>query len=53
MEEGGYDACVPALPGCVIQDDTCEEAVVMAQEAIEGLVEALAQAGEPVSTESR
>ncbi len=50
-EEGGYDAYVPALPGCVTQAATYEDAVAMAQEAIEGFVEALALAGEPVPTE--
>ena len=50
-EEGGYDVYVPALPGCVTQGDTYEEAVAMAQEAIEGFVEALTLAGEPVPTE--
>jgi predicted RNase H-like HicB family nuclease len=51
-EQGGYDVHVPALPGCVTQGDTYEEAVVMTQEAIEGFVEALALAGEPVPTEA-
>ena len=46
--EGGYNVFVPALPGGVTQGDTYEEAVAMAQEAIEGFVEALALAGEPV-----
>ena len=50
-DEGGYDVFVPALPGCVTQGDTYEEAVAMAQEAIEGFVEALALVGEPVPTE--
>ena len=50
-EEGGYDVHVPALPGCVTQGETYEEAVAMAQEAIQGFVEALALAGEPVPTE--
>lgn len=50
-EEGGYDVHVPALPGCVTQGDSYEDAVAMAQEAIEGFVEALALAGEPIPTE--
>ena len=50
-EEGGYDVFVPALPGCVTQGDTYEEAMAMAQQAIEGFVEALVLAGEPVPTE--
>ena len=52
-EEGGCDVYVPALPGCVTQGDTCKEAVAMAQEAIEGFVEALALAGEPAPAEPR
>ena len=50
-EEGGYDVFVPILPGCVTQGDTSDEAVAMSQEAIEGFVEALALAGEPVPIE--
>ena len=52
-EERGYDVCIPALPGCVTQGDTCEGAVAMAQEAIEDFVEALALAGESAPTEPR
>lgn len=50
-EEGGYNVFVPALPGCVTQGATYEEAVVMAQEVIEGFLKALASAGEPVPVE--
>jgi antitoxin HicB len=50
-EEGGYVVTVPALPGCVTQGDTYDEALTMAQEAIEGFVEALAKAGEPIPVE--
>jgi antitoxin HicB len=49
--EGGYDVFVPALPGCVTQGETYEEAVAMAQEAIEGWLEALAKVGEPPPVE--
>lgn len=52
-EEVGNDVFVPTLPGYVMQADTYEEAVVMDQEAIEGLVKALALAGEPVCTGTR
>ena len=47
-EEGGYNVFVPALPGCQTQGDTYVEAVVMAKECIEGFLEALAKAGEPM-----
>ena len=50
-EEGGYNVFVPALPGCVTQGDTYEEAVSMAHEAIEGFLEALVMAGEPLPVE--
>lgn len=50
-EEGGYNVFVPALPGCVTQGATYEEAVAMAQEAIEGFLEALAAAGEAIPVE--
>ena len=50
-EESGYDVYVPALPGCVTQGDTYEEAVAMAQGAIEGFVEAPVLTGQSVLTE--
>ena len=50
-EEGGYNVFVPALPGCVTQGDTYEKAVSMAHEAIEGFLEALVMAGEPLPVE--
>lgn len=33
-EEGGYTAVVPALPGCLSEGDTREEALANVQEAI-------------------
>ena len=33
-EEGGFTALVPALPGCVSEGDTREEALANIQEAI-------------------
>ncbi|HIJ06432.1 MAG TPA: type II toxin-antitoxin system HicB family antitoxin [Methanocalculus sp.] len=33
--EGGYTVTVPTLPGCVTFGETIEEAITMAQEAIE------------------
>jgi predicted RNase H-like HicB family nuclease len=50
-EEDGYNVFVPALPGCQTQSDTYEEAVAMAKECIEGFLEALAKAGEPMPVE--
>ena len=40
-DEGGYVVTVPALPGCITQGDTIEEALAMAKEAIELYVEEL------------
>ena len=34
-EEGGYTVYVPALPGCVSEGDTIEEALQNIREAIE------------------
>lgn len=34
-EEGGYTVVVPALPGCVTQAETVDEALAMAKEVIE------------------
>ena len=33
-EEGGYTAIVPALPGCISEGDTRDEALVNIEEAI-------------------
>ncbi len=33
-EEGGYTAYVPALPGCISEGDTVEDAVANIREAI-------------------
>jgi antitoxin HicB len=48
---GGFNVYVPALPGCVTQGETFQEAVAMAQEAIQGYLEALAKQGEPIPEE--
>lgn len=50
-EDGGYTVTVPALPGCVTQGDTWEEALAMAEECIAGFLEALSKAGEPIPRE--
>jgi predicted RNase H-like HicB family nuclease len=47
-DEGGYTVTVPALPGCITQGNTREEAVERAQEAIEGFIEALKIIDEPI-----
>ncbi len=51
-EEGrGYTVRVPALPGCITEGRTKEEALANAKEAILGYIEALERAGEPVPVE--
>jgi predicted RNase H-like HicB family nuclease len=50
-EEGGYTVTVPALPGCVTQGETLEEAITMAKDAIRLHVETLIAEGEPVPEE--
>ena len=42
---GGFNVYVPALPGCMTQGETFQEAVAMAQEAIQGYLEALVKRG--------
>jgi len=50
-EEGGYTVTVPALPGCVTQGETIEEAIAMAKDAIRLYIEKLIADGEPVPQE--
>lgn len=38
-EEGGYVVTCPALPGCVTQGETPEEAIANVREAIQGWLE--------------
>lgn len=47
-EDGGYIVGVPALPGCVTQGDTREEALKMAEDAIRGYIESLRKHNEPL-----
>jgi antitoxin HicB len=47
--EGGYSVTVPALPGCVSQGETREEALAMIREAIEGHLESLEAHGDELT----
>ena len=47
-EEGRFVATCPALPGCISEGDTREEALANIQDAIAGYVESLRKHGEPV-----
>ncbi len=46
--DGGYSVTVPALPGCVSQGATREEALAMIREAIEGYLESLEAHGDQI-----
>lgn len=47
-KEGGYTMSVPALPGCITEGETIDEAITMAREAIELYVQELKERGETV-----
>jgi predicted RNase H-like HicB family nuclease len=47
-EDGVYVAEVPALPGCLSQGSTREEAVANVREAMAAYLESLQEHGEPV-----
>lgn len=51
-EEGGFVVTVPALPGCITQGDTFEEAKQMAKDAIKGYISVLKEDKEPIPIES-
>lgn len=44
--EGGYTVTVPALPGCITEGDTLDEARRMAEDAIRCYCESLLNDGE-------
>ncbi len=44
-EEGGYIVRVPALPGCMTQGETFEEAERMAEDAIKSYIASLKKHG--------
>jgi len=50
-EEGGYVVSAPALPGCITQGETFDEAVAMAHDAIHCYIEGLLKDGEPFPKE--
>ena len=51
-EQGVYGVTVPALPGCVTQGNSIEDAISMAREAISLHIEGMLADGEPVPEES-
>jgi antitoxin HicB len=46
--EGGFTVTCPALPGLVTYGETLDEARAMAQDAMDGLIEVMLEAGETV-----
>ena len=50
--EGGFTVTVPALPGCITEGDSLDEALSMAREAIELYVEELQSRGEEIPDDS-
>ena len=46
-DEVGYTVSVPALPGCITEGDTLEQALANAREAIEIYLESLLAHGQP------
>ena len=48
-KKGGYTATVPALPECVAQGGTQDEAIANAQDAIQDYIDALAKDRHPIS----
>ena len=53
VEDGGYVAECPAIPGCVSQGQTKEEAIANIQEAIQLCLEVRAERGLPLTLETR
>jgi predicted RNase H-like HicB family nuclease len=48
LEDGGFVAECPAIPGCVSEGGTVEEAMANIRDAIEGCLAVLREQGEPV-----
>lgn len=47
-EEGGFTVTCPALPGCISEGDTLEEALANIKDAIEAYLETLRRHNLPV-----
>ncbi len=43
QKEGGYTVTVPALPGCISEGETLEDALENIQDAVEGYIHVLAK----------
>jgi len=53
QEDGGYVVSVPALPGCVTEGDTIEEAMANARDLVRLYIQDLEEHGEPVPQETQ
>jgi antitoxin HicB len=51
LEEGGYLATSPVLPGLLVQADTVEEALVLAPGVARALIEAMREKGVPMTND--
>ena len=51
-QDGGYVVSAPALPGCITQGDTREEALSNIREAIELYIEDCEAEGDPIPVEA-
>ena len=51
-EDGGFTAECLAIPGCISEGDTVEQALVNIKEAIEGCLESLAAHQQPLPEEA-
>lgn len=51
LEDGGFNAVVPALPGCRTFGETKQEAYKNSLEAIDAYLESLAHEGDPIPHE--
>jgi antitoxin HicB len=47
-DEGGYMVSAPALPGCVTQGETKEEALEMIKDVIRSYISSLRKHGDPL-----
>lgn len=52
LEDGGWVAEVPSLPGCVTQGETKEEALMNVRDAIETWIAGAQQVGMPIPAET-
>lgn len=51
QKEGGYTGTIPALPGCISEGDTLEEALENIKDAAEGYIRVLVKHGRKVPLE--